>query len=194
MTRNLPRNFQWKHFWNRLRFDTIMVMSLWPTFLAHPVESSGCTNWNKTETKEVFVPVLFHSLNLTARRQNCNNEWLSHTHPCTCRCWGQVRIQWHSRSHICLRRVPNIRCLYDNLDHTPVSLQHALQMFHRCLPTVILTISCYSITHSFFHSRLKTFLCKSFPPPFLFLLQDSLYGFSQTVYWGYFCAYLFSTF
>jgi len=33
----------------------------------------------------------------------------------------------------------------------------------------------YSITHSLFHSRLKTSLfCKSFPPqPFLFLFQDS---------------------
>ena len=32
------------------------------------------------------------------------------------------------------------------------------------LPTVILTIIWYSITHSLFHSRLKTFLfCKSFP-------------------------------
>ena len=37
------------------------------------------------------------------------------------------------------------------------------------LPTVILTIIWYSITHSLFHSRLKTFLlCKSFPlQPFL---------------------------
>ena len=32
------------------------------------------------------------------------------------------------------------------------------------LPTVILTVIWYSITHSLFHSRLKTFLlCKSFP-------------------------------
>jgi len=36
----------------------------------------------------------------------------------------------------------------------------------------------YSITHSLFHSRVKTFLfCKSFPlQPFLFLLHDSLHG------------------
>ena len=34
------------------------------------------------------------------------------------------------------------------------------------------------ITHSHFHSRLKTFSRKSFPPqPFLFLLRDSLHGF-----------------
>ena len=46
----------------------------------------------------------------------------------------------------------------------------------RAWPTVILrpTIIWYSVTHSLFHSRLKTFLfCKSFPlQPFLFLLQD----------------------
>ena len=39
----------------------------------------------------------------------------------------------------------------------------------------------YSITDSLFHSRLKSFLiCKSsLPHPFLFLLQDSLYGFPR---------------
>ena len=39
----------------------------------------------------------------------------------------------------------------------------------------------YSITHSLFHSWLKFFLlCKSsLPQPFLFLLQDSLYGFPR---------------
>jgi len=49
------------------------------------------------------------------------------------------------------------------------------------LPTVIHTIIWYSITHSLFHSRLKTFLfCKSFPlQPFLFLLQDALHGFPR---------------
>ena len=50
-------------------------------------------------------------------------------------------------------------------------------------PTVILTTSTiwYSITHSLFHYRLKTFLfCKSFPPqPSFFLLQDSLHGFPR---------------
>jgi len=41
------------------------------------------------------------------------------------------------------------------------------------LPTVILTIIWYSITHSLFHSRLKTFLfCESFPlQPFLFFFR-----------------------
>ena len=39
----------------------------------------------------------------------------------------------------------------------------------------------YSITHSLFHSRLKSFLfCESsLPQPFLCLLQDSLYGFPR---------------
>ena len=39
----------------------------------------------------------------------------------------------------------------------------------------------YSITHSLFHSRLKSFIfCKSsLPQPFLFLLRDSLYGFPR---------------
>ena len=45
------------------------------------------------------------------------------------------------------------------------------------LPTVILTIIWYSITHSLFHSRLKTFLfCKSFPPQyFLFFFFRTHY-------------------
>ena len=39
----------------------------------------------------------------------------------------------------------------------------------------------YSITHSLFHPRLKSFLfCESsLPQPFLSLLQDSLYGFPR---------------
>jgi len=39
----------------------------------------------------------------------------------------------------------------------------------------------YAITHSLFHSRLKSFLfCESsLPQPFLSLLQDSLYGFPR---------------
>jgi len=65
-----------------------------------------------------------------------------------------------------------------------------LQLILRFLRTLCCIIW-YSITHSLFHSRLKTFLfCKSFPPqPFLFLLQDSL----QTFY-CHFWAYLLSTF
>ena len=54
-------------------------------------------------------------------------------------------------------------------------------LYGHYLPTVILTIIWYSITHSLFHSRLKTFLfCKSFPlQPFPFLLRDSLHGFPR---------------
>jgi len=39
----------------------------------------------------------------------------------------------------------------------------------------------YSVTHSLFHSRLKSFLfCESsLPQPFLSVLQDSLYGFPR---------------
>jgi len=48
------------------------------------------------------------------------------------------------------------------------------------LPTVILTIIWYSITHSLFHSSLKTFSANPFLlQPFLFLLQDSLHAFPR---------------
>jgi len=64
------------------------------------------------------------------------------------------------------------------------------------LPTVILTIIWYSINHSLFHSRLKTFLLrKSLPPQSsLFLLQDSLHGFPRllTVISEHICSLLFS--
>ena len=73
-------------------------------------------------------------------------------------------------------------------------------LYGHYLPTVIVTIIWYSITHSLFHSRLKTSLfCKSFPPqPFLFLFQDSLHGFPRlfTVisYHTYFLLFSFSVF
>ena len=37
LTTNLPRNLPVKFFLNRFRIDRIMVMSLWSSFLAHPV-------------------------------------------------------------------------------------------------------------------------------------------------------------
>jgi len=37
LTANLPRNLSVNFFSNQLRFDRIMVMSLWPRFLDHPV-------------------------------------------------------------------------------------------------------------------------------------------------------------
>jgi len=39
LTANFPRNLPVKKIANRLRFDRIMVMSLWPRFLAHPVDA-----------------------------------------------------------------------------------------------------------------------------------------------------------
>ena len=37
LTADLPGNFRVKKIENRSRFDRIVVMSLWPRFLAHPV-------------------------------------------------------------------------------------------------------------------------------------------------------------
>jgi len=37
LTTNLPRNLPLNYFFNRLIFDRIIVVSLWPTFLAYPV-------------------------------------------------------------------------------------------------------------------------------------------------------------
>jgi len=70
-----------------------------------------------------------------------------------------------------------------------------LGLYGLYLPTVILTTTWYSITHSLFLPRLKTFLfCKSFPlQPFLFLLQDSVHGFLRlfTVISEHICFLLF---
>jgi len=41
LTRNLSSNLPVKNFANRLRFDRIMFMSLWPQFLAHPLYIFG---------------------------------------------------------------------------------------------------------------------------------------------------------
>jgi len=43
--------FQWKIFLIQLRFDRIMVMSLWPCFLAHPV----ALRWYLTINSNVFT-------------------------------------------------------------------------------------------------------------------------------------------
>ena len=37
LTANLPRNLPGKKLLNRIKFDRIMVTSLWPRFLAHPI-------------------------------------------------------------------------------------------------------------------------------------------------------------
>jgi len=55
-------------------------------------------------------------------------------------------------------------------------------LYGRYLPTVILTIIWYSITHSLFHSRLKTYLfCKSFPPQPYFSSRGFTTWIPQTV-------------
>ena len=51
LTQNLPTNFQWQKFFNRLRFDRIMVMSLWPRFFGSPCIYS-C--WLMQATKRAF--------------------------------------------------------------------------------------------------------------------------------------------
>jgi len=43
LTANLPRNLSVKNFFNRLRFDRIMVASLWHRFLAQPTLYVGHT-------------------------------------------------------------------------------------------------------------------------------------------------------
>ena len=53
LTTNLPRNLPVKKCFNRLRFDRIMIMSLWPTFLAHPV-------YGMVPAIDLFVNLLIH--------------------------------------------------------------------------------------------------------------------------------------
>jgi len=67
-------------------------------------------------------------------------------------------------------------------------------LYRLYLPTVILTVIWYSITHSLFHSRLKTSFSAnpSHRRPFFFFFRIH-YRIPQTVY-CYFSAYLFSTF
>jgi len=45
LTANLPRNLSVKNFLIRLSIDRIMVMSLWPRFLANPVEMVRPGHW-----------------------------------------------------------------------------------------------------------------------------------------------------
>jgi len=42
LTANLPWNLPGKKFLNRLKFEGIMVTSLWPRFLAHPADGCYC--------------------------------------------------------------------------------------------------------------------------------------------------------
>ena len=48
LTTNLPKNLPVKKILNPLRFDRIVIMSLWPRFLAHPIgggATSGCLEY-----------------------------------------------------------------------------------------------------------------------------------------------------
>ena len=83
--------------------------------------------------------------------------------------------QWHQLG-LC-KSAPHSRQITTPAPHHSVFLQAGCPSCHqtnsvkalKALPTVILTVIWYSITHLLFHSRLKTFLlCKSFPlQPFL---------------------------
>jgi len=72
-------------------------------------------------------------------------------------------------------------------EHESHTTQKHMKNIHTQYTTVILIVILIIIgipsptpTYSLFHSRLKSFLvCKSSLPPFLFLLQDSLYGFPR---------------
>jgi len=52
LTTNLQRNLAVKKNFNRLRFDRIMVMSLWPNFLANPVYSVKAPSQRISECRE----------------------------------------------------------------------------------------------------------------------------------------------
>jgi len=60
-TANLRRNLVVKDFYNRLRIDRIVVMSLWPRFLAHPVQTIFwlfiCTKWQRWTYSPVWMLV-----------------------------------------------------------------------------------------------------------------------------------------
>ena len=80
--------------------------------------------------------------------------------------------------------VDGLRCIlyariYITYMHT--ILYHYIQTHRSLSPYSHTYYYGYSITHSRFYSRLKSLLfCKSsLPQPFLFLFQDSLYGFPR---------------
>jgi len=61
-TTNLQRNFPLKiKLENRLRFDSIMAMSLWPHFLAHPVY---CKVASRTKCAFAAYFLVFENLSL----------------------------------------------------------------------------------------------------------------------------------
>ena len=67
VTANLQRNLPVKSFVNRLWFDRIMVISLWPRFLAHRVCIYSSLTW--------VVPVTSYSPHLSRTRQVVACRW-----------------------------------------------------------------------------------------------------------------------
>ena len=74
VTANLQRNLPVKSFVNRLWFDRVMVMSLWPRFLAHRVCIYSSLTW--------VVPVTSYSPHLSRTR-----------HVVACR-WPALSVRW----------------------------------------------------------------------------------------------------
>jgi len=72
-----------------------------------------------------------------------------------------------------LRAAETLQLTVDHDRQTSTQRLAFLHAAHAIPPTVILIIISFAITHSLFHSRLKTFLfCKSFPlQPFLFFFR-----------------------
>jgi len=75
LTANLPKNLPVKKFVSRLRFDRIMVMSLWPRFLAHPV----CWGWKSAEipcfNENLYLRAPVHTLSSLIRAKFGVWEW-----------------------------------------------------------------------------------------------------------------------
>jgi len=65
LTTNLPRNLP-VIFLNRLRLDRIVVMSLWPTILAHPVDEIQTNDVFKTCLCSVQLPTSAVNVTLPA--------------------------------------------------------------------------------------------------------------------------------
>ena len=63
ITANLPRSLPVKkQFFSRLRIDRIMVMSLWPRFLAHPVYRHAWKRWQGEGAMVMLVKIMRRSM------------------------------------------------------------------------------------------------------------------------------------
>ena len=54
LTANLSKNLPVKKFLNRLTFERIMIMSVWPRFLAHPVHMRRIFAWRGKKIASSF--------------------------------------------------------------------------------------------------------------------------------------------